>query len=44
MEFIEPTMLVVLALVAFLEGFIDAVAGGGGMLNVPALLSIGYVC
>jgi hypothetical protein len=41
MEFIEPTMLVVLALVAFLAGFIDAVAGGGGMLTVPALLSLG---
>lgn len=41
MEMIEPTMLVVLALVAFAAGFIDAVAGGGGMLTVPALLSIG---
>lgn len=41
MEFVEPTMLVVLALVAFIAGFIDAVAGGGGMLTVPALLSIG---
>lgn len=41
MEFVEPTMLVVLALVAFVAGFIDAVAGGGGMLTVPALLSIG---
>ncbi len=34
-------MLVVLALVAFVAGFIDAVAGGGGMLTVPALLSLG---
>lgn len=41
MEMIEPTMLVVLALVAFAAGFIDAVAGGGGMLTVPALLSLG---
>ncbi|USD64361.1 TSUP family transporter [Vibrio sp. SCSIO 43136] len=41
MEFIEPTMLIVLALVAFAAGFIDAVAGGGGMLTVPALLSLG---
>ena len=31
MEMIEPTMLVILALVAFAAGFIDAVAGGGGM-------------
>ncbi|SEG28967.1 TSUP family transporter [Vibrio hangzhouensis] len=41
MEFIEPSMLVILALVAFAAGFIDAVAGGGGMLTVPALLSLG---
>ncbi|PJC87657.1 hypothetical protein CSW98_00580 [Vibrio sp. HA2012] len=41
MEFIEPTMLVILALVAFVAGFIDAIAGGGGMLTVPALLSLG---
>ncbi|MEI8671237.1 TSUP family transporter [Vibrio sp. SA48] len=41
MELVEPTMLVVLALVAFVAGFIDAIAGGGGMLTVPALLSIG---
>lgn len=42
MELLEPTMLVVLALVAFIAGFIDAVAGGGGMLTVPALLSLAY--
>lgn len=41
MEMIEPTMLVILAFVAFAAGFIDAVAGGGGMLTIPALLSIG---
>lgn len=41
MEFFEPTVLLVLALVAFAAGFIDAVAGGGGMLTVPALLSLG---
>ncbi|GAL05502.1 hypothetical protein JCM19237_592 [Photobacterium aphoticum] len=40
-EMIEPSMWIVLGLVAFLAGFIDAVAGGGGMLTVPALLSIG---
>lgn len=38
---LEPTMLLVLALVAFFAGFIDAVAGGGGMLTVPTLLSLG---
>lgn len=41
MEMLEPTMLVILAFVAFAAGFIDAVAGGGGMLTIPALLSIG---
>lgn len=41
MEWIEPTTIMVLALVAFIAGFIDAVAGGGGMLTVPALLSLG---
>ncbi|WP_375322181.1 TSUP family transporter [Aliivibrio logei] len=41
MEFLEPSTLIVLGLVAFIAGFIDAVAGGGGMLTVPALLSIG---
>lgn len=41
MELFEPTLLLVLAIVAFSAGFIDAVAGGGGMLTVPALLSLG---
>ncbi|WP_417879100.1 TSUP family transporter [Vibrio sp.] len=41
MEMLDPTMLIILGLVAFAAGFIDAVAGGGGMLTVPALLSIG---
>lgn len=34
-------MLLLLAVVAFVAGFIDAVAGGGGMLTVPTLLSMG---
>lgn len=33
--------LVALASIAFLAGYIDAVAGGGGMLNLPALLFVG---
>ena len=33
--------LIGLALVAFSAGYIDAVAGGGGMLNLPALLFAG---
>ncbi|MFV0575125.1 MAG: TSUP family transporter [Vibrio sp.] len=41
MEYLDPTMMVVLGIVAFAAGFIDAVAGGGGMLTVPALLSLG---
>ena len=41
MEFLEPATLVILAAVGFIAGFIDAVAGGGGMLTVPALLSLG---
>lgn len=35
-----PTWLL-LAVVALIAGFIDAVAGGGGLLTVPALLSTG---
>ncbi len=41
MEIFEPTLWLVLAAVAFIAGFIDAVAGGGGMLTVPTLLSLG---
>lgn len=32
--------LIALTLVAFAAGYIDAVAGGGGMLNLPALLFV----
>ncbi|WP_448547909.1 TSUP family transporter [Thalassotalea fusca] len=42
---IEPILSVelwfILCTVAFLAGLIDAIAGGGGMLTVPALLSTG---
>ncbi|TLU64857.1 hypothetical protein FE810_10395 [Thalassotalea litorea] len=42
MEFFsEPTLLVTLSIVGLLAGFIDAVAGGGGLLTVPALLTSG---
>ena len=39
----EPTLatMVALALVAAAAGLIDAIAGGGGLLTVPALLSAG---
>lgn len=40
-EMIEPSTLLILGIVALAAGFIDAVAGGGGMLTVPALLSLG---
>ncbi len=33
--------IVVLSIVAFCAGYVDAVAGGGGMLNLPALLFAG---
>ncbi len=34
-------IFVLLFFVAGLAGFIDAIAGGGGLLTVPALLSVG---
>ena len=40
-EMIEPSTLLILGIIALAAGFIDAVAGGGGMLTVPALLSLG---
>ncbi len=38
---LDFTTLLLLGIVALLAGFIDAIAGGGGMLIMPALLSIG---
>lgn len=38
---LEITTYIVLAGVGVLAGFIDSIAGGGGLLTVPALLSIG---
>lgn len=38
---LDPLILVALACVGALAGFVDAVAGGGGMITVPALLSAG---
>jgi uncharacterized protein len=37
----DPTTLVILAAVAFVAGFIDAIAGGGGLLTTPALMTAG---
>lgn len=35
------SMLLVLAFAGFIAGFIDAIAGGGGMITVPALMLAG---
>lgn len=38
---LDPLTLALLAGVAFIAGFIDAIAGGGGLITVPALLTAG---
>ena len=38
---LEPSIWLLLCAVAFSAGFIDAIAGGGGLLTVPALLTAG---
>ena len=38
---IEPWLYPVLTVTAVLTGFIDAVAGGGGLIMLPALLFAG---
>jgi uncharacterized membrane protein YfcA len=38
---LPPLTVAALALVAFAAGLIDAIAGGGGLLTVPALLAAG---
>ncbi|RTR34319.1 sulfite exporter TauE/SafE family protein [Shewanella atlantica] len=37
----EPSTWAILAGIGFIAGFIDAVAGGGGLLSIPALLTVG---
>lgn len=37
----DPVTLLALIAVAFTAGFIDAIAGGGGLLTIPALLTAG---
>ncbi len=34
-------ILAILFAVAFIAGFIDAIAGGGGLITIPALLMTG---
>lgn len=38
---LDPSTIAALAAVAMLAGFIDAIAGGGGLLTIPALLTAG---
>ncbi|AXQ16252.1 MULTISPECIES: TSUP family transporter [Shewanella] len=38
---LEPSSWAILAAVGLLAGFIDAVVGGGGLLSIPALLTVG---
>ncbi len=38
---IDPSVLLLLCAVAFVAGYIDAIAGGGGLLTIPALLTAG---
>ena len=41
MDALPPEILTALALVALVAGFVDAIAGGGGLLTLPALLWAG---
>lgn len=41
MDLFALDIIAILAAVAFVAGFIDAIAGGGGLLTVPALLAAG---
>jgi uncharacterized protein len=38
---LDPLLLLALGCVGLVAGFVDAIAGGGGMLSLPALLSAG---
>lgn len=38
---VSPWMLVVLFFVALFAGFVDSIAGGGGLITLPALLAAG---
>lgn len=41
MEFLSPLSFFFLAVVIFFAGFIDSIAGGGGLLTVPTYLACG---
>ncbi|BEU03620.1 UPF0721 transmembrane protein [Agarivorans sp. OAG1] len=38
---LDPSVLILIVGIGLTAGFIDAIAGGGGLLTIPALLSIG---
>src|SRR5262245_64066142 len=38
---LSPSAIALLALTALASGFVDAIAGGGGVITVPALLAAG---
>ena len=42
METLAPDTLLILACAAFVAGLIDAIAGGGGLITVPALALAGF--
>lgn len=39
---LTPVVLLLLAAVGLLAGFVDAIAGGGGLISLPALLAMGF--
>ncbi|MEQ8738766.1 MAG: TSUP family transporter, partial [Hoeflea sp.] len=42
MEDLSLTLALLLIAAAFLAGFVDSIAGGGGLIAVPALLLAGF--
>ena len=38
---LDPFTLALLVLAAFVAGFVDSIAGGGGLITLPALLLAG---
>jgi uncharacterized membrane protein YfcA len=41
MDYLSPEVAVLLTAVGLVAGFVDAIAGGGGLLAIPALLAAG---
>ena len=38
---LTPEIIALLGVASVIAGFIDAIAGGGGLISLPALLSVG---